>query len=239
LQDLYRDISRLIQLAHPGEGDKLVKYIGIESFINALDDRGLRLKILKLKPADLEEAASHAIRLEVLADSVDAKVTDPSDRGGGRPSVRSHTAFVVADNKPEKDSNADLLKRIMQLEKELKQANKGKKDSSSKKSSPRRSGGRNSAGRGDSASASGDGTHAGPDTHPCFICKELGHWRKDCPKCKSESKEESEVQPVLAISANMSPTKIYVTAEVNGEPVKCLLDSGCERSVIAADLAPT
>ena len=36
----------------------------------------------------------------------------------------------------------------------------------------------------------------------------------------------------------MSPTKVYVTAEVNGEPVHCLLDSGCERSVIAADLAP-
>ena len=86
--------------------------------------------------------------------------------------------FAVADNKPEKDSNTDLLKRITQLEKELKQANKGK------------------------------------------------------------SKEEAEVQPVLAVSANMSPTKIYVTAKVNGEPVKCLLDSGCERSVLAADLAP-
>ena len=36
----------------------------------------------------------------------------------------------------------------------------------------------------------------------------------------------------------MSPTKIYVTAEVNGEPVRCLLDSACERSVISADLAP-
>ena len=36
----------------------------------------------------------------------------------------------------------------------------------------------------------------------------------------------------------MSPTKIYVTAEVNGKPVRCLLDSGCERSVIPADLAP-
>jgi len=36
----------------------------------------------------------------------------------------------------------------------------------------------------------------------------------------------------------MSPTKIYVTTEINGQPVKCLLDSGCERSVISADLAP-
>jgi len=32
--------------------------------------------------------------------------------------------------------------------------------------------------------------------------------------------------------------KIYVTAEINGEPVRCLLDSGCERSVINADLVP-
>jgi len=30
----------------------------------------------------------------------------------------------------------------------------------------------------------------------------------------------------------------YVTAEINGKPVRCLLDSGCERSVISADLAP-
>jgi len=43
---------------------------------------------------------------------------------------------------------------------------------------------------------------------------------------------------VLTVSANMLPTKIYVTAEINGQPVKCLLDSGCEWSVIAADLAP-
>ena len=30
----------------------------------------------------------------------------------------------------------------------------------------------------------------------------------------------------------------FVTAEVNGEPVQCLLDSGCERSVIGYDLVP-
>jgi len=79
LQDLYRDISRLIQLAHPGEGDKLVKYIGVESFIRALDDRYLRLEILKLRLANLEEAARHAIRLEALVDLVDDKTTDSSD----------------------------------------------------------------------------------------------------------------------------------------------------------------
>ena len=170
LQDLYRDISRLIQLAHPGERDKLVKYIGVESFIRTLDDRYLRLEILKLKPANLEEAARHAIRLEALVDSVDDKTTDSSDQGGGRSSARSRTVFAVADNKPEKHSDTDLLKRIKQLEKELKQAHKGSRDSSSKKASPKRSGGRNSAGRGDSASASGMGpVQAQTPAHACCV----------------------------------------------------------------------
>jgi len=38
LQDLYRDISRLIQLGDPGAGDKLVKYVDVESFVAALND---------------------------------------------------------------------------------------------------------------------------------------------------------------------------------------------------------
>jgi len=46
------------------------------------------------------------------------------------------------------------------------------------------------------------------------------------------------VNIVLSVNASMSPTKIYVTTEVNDEPVRCLLDSGCEWSVISADLVP-
>jgi len=146
--------------------------------------------------------------------------------------------FAVSDDKQDKDSNADLLQPITQLEKQLKQATKGSKGSSAKKASSKETGGHNAAGRGESASAERDESHANPDTHPCYICKELGHWRKDCPKRKSKSKEEAKVQPVLYVSANMSPTKIYVTAEINGEPMRCILDSGCEWSVIAADLVP-
>ena len=169
---------------------------------------------------------------------MDRKTTDSNDQGGGRSSARPRTVFAVAGDKPDKDNDTDLMKLIKQLEMEIKQTRKGSGDSSSKKPSPKRGSGRNSAGRGDSASASGDGTRASPDNRPCFLCKEVGHWRKDCPKRKDKPKDEAGVPPVLAISANMSPTKIYVTAKVNGEPVKCLLDSGCERSVIAADLAP-
>jgi len=34
-------------------------------------------------------------------------------------------------------------------------------------------------------------------------------------------------------------TRIYITAYVNGKPVQCLLDSGCERSVISRNVVPT
>jgi len=36
----------------------------------------------------------------------------------------------------------------------------------------------------------------------------------------------------------VSPTRVYVTAYVDGKPIQCLLDSGCERSVISRNVVP-
>ena len=71
----------------------------------------------------------------------------------------------------------------------------------------------------------------------------MGHWRRDCPVCKAKGQEgqteqKAGVQTVLAVNSSMSPTRVHVTAEINGEPVSCLLDSGCEHSVINAALVP-
>jgi len=73
LQDLYRDISRLIQLAYPGAGDKLVKHVGVESFIAPLNDRDLEYEVLKPEPTSLEEAPSHAVKLEAFTHSLNAR----------------------------------------------------------------------------------------------------------------------------------------------------------------------
>jgi len=133
-----------------------------------------------------------------------------------------------------------LFERIGQLQKQLEQVVKGNRDvrgSSSRKAGSKKEG----SSRGQSGSKNGDKVHPIPETHLCTFCKELGHWLRDCPKRKAEGEakveeEKAKVNTVLAVNASMSPTKIYVTAEVNGEPVRCLLDSGCERSVISADL---
>jgi len=241
LQDLYRDISHLLQLAYPGEGGRFISRMGVDTFITALNDRELEYEVLKLEHKTLEEAANHAMRLDALAHSVDARTPVATSRAGGQGQSRQRNVYAVTDNKPETGSNADLLQRIAQLEEQLKQAtgsSKGAEGSSSSKTNSKRNNGHRSSGRNGSASADGDAVRPNLQTHPCTFCKELGHWRRDCPKCKEEGKESARVQPVLSVSTNMSPTKIYVTAEVNGEPVRCLLDSGCERSVISAGLAP-
>jgi len=83
------------------------------------------------------------------------------------------------------------LQRIAQLEEPLKQATSssaGAQGSSSKANS-KRNNGRRSSGRNGSASADGDAARPNPQTHPCTFCKELGHWHRDCPKCKEQPKE--------------------------------------------------
>jgi len=60
LQDLYGDISHLLQLAYPG-GGRFILRVGVDTFITALNDRELEYEVLKLEPKTLEEAANHAM----------------------------------------------------------------------------------------------------------------------------------------------------------------------------------
>jgi len=61
LQDLYRDISHLLQLAYPGEGGRFISRVVVDTFITTLNDRELEYEVLKLEPKTLEEAANHAM----------------------------------------------------------------------------------------------------------------------------------------------------------------------------------
>jgi len=243
LQDLYRDVSRLLQLAYPGKDARSTERTGINAFIAALNDGPMEFEVMKCRPKTLQEAADYATKLEAFAETVRNRPAVSAERKNskvqvpGRPCAIFRTA-VESDSNGTKESS--LLERIGQLEKQLEQVTNGNRDAQG--SSPRKaSSGKKGAGRGQSTSGNESGRRPSPETHPCNYCQEMGHWCRDCPKHKAKGQEEQEekqagVQTVLAVNSSMSPTKVHVTAEINGEPVRCLLDSGCERSVINAAL---
>jgi len=154
----------------------------VDTFITALNDRELEYEVLKLEPKTLEEAANHAMRLDALAKSVDARIPVATSRAGRHGQSRQRNIYAVTDNKPETGSNADLLQRIAQLEEQLKQAtssSKGAEGSSSSKTNSKRNNGRRSSGRNGSAMAEGgNAARPNPQAHPCTFCKELGHWHR-------------------------------------------------------------
>jgi len=205
-----------------------------------LNNSALEFEVLKQNPPNLQEAANYAMKLEAYSETLSDCTTVSVEWGSGQVPSHSQNVFRTTDEPESSATNeATLLEHIGQLEKQLEQVAKGNRNargSSSRKASSKRDG---ATGWGKPVSENGETVRPSPETYPCTFCKELGHWRRDCPNRKARGQErEANVQTVLAVSANMSPTKIYVTVGVNGEPVRCLLCSGCKRTVISADLVP-
>ena len=64
IQDLYRDIRRLLLLAYPGENPASVERTAVDAFITALNDQLMEFEVMKMGPKTLREAADCATRLE-------------------------------------------------------------------------------------------------------------------------------------------------------------------------------
>ena len=94
-------MSHLLQLVYPGEGERFISHLGVNTFITALNDSELEYEVLKLAPVTLEEAANHAMRLDALAKSLDTRAPAAQGRAGGQGQGRQRNVYAVADNKPE------------------------------------------------------------------------------------------------------------------------------------------
>ena len=51
-------------MGFPGETGKMAEIVGRDCFLNSLNNPQLRIKILQLQPANLDEALNHLCRLE-------------------------------------------------------------------------------------------------------------------------------------------------------------------------------
>ena len=73
----------------------------------------------------------------------------------------------------------------------------------------------------------------------CYRCGKEGHFKRECVKIVNGNPPPTESGTRLGtIGAALRSPEIYVNAIVAGKPVTCLLDTGCERSIIGRKLIP-
>ena len=76
-------------------------------------------------------------------------------------------------------------------------------------------------------------------TRPCRICQDPTHWIRDCPRRRPSIVEE---QPASRTQINTLSSRraadVYLHANVYGKRGHCLLDTGCETSVIGRRMIP-
>jgi len=115
LQHLYREINRLVSLAHPAKSADFTDHIGKEAFIRVLNNGPLQLKVLEGEPTNLEQALNLATKLEAYKSSLvsqgtlrqspaNASLSDEDDR----PKRRSRAVGVHAVRYKGKDPEPQL-----------------------------------------------------------------------------------------------------------------------------------
>ena len=129
LQTVYQDVRRLIALAFPGESGSLYEIVARDSFLEAIDNPAIRLRVLEREPPTLDEALSLATRLEALGFQnedhhvvEDKRVKERQVRVvGARPNDETKTGWNPSDGRVhELEGTVNELRR--QIAEERKQA---------------------------------------------------------------------------------------------------------------------
>jgi len=75
-----------------------------------------------------------------------------------------------------------------------------------------------------------------PQIGHCSSCHKFGHLGKDCTRGRGPVPKGTSINSVSCPYA--TSLLIRIAALVNGKPVRCLVDSGCKRTVIGRKLVP-
>jgi len=105
LRELAQDIRRLMAMAYPGEKSSLSEHIARDSFLTALGDAELELKVREREPKDLDEAVGISQRIEVFRNTVESSTA-------GRHCINRR----VVDTCPKDELLRNLETRLVKLE---------------------------------------------------------------------------------------------------------------------------
>ena len=168
LPDLASSLRRLVSRAYPEAVPDLQDSLAKDQFIDALEDREIRMKLRESGPKTLDEAVSRALQIEAMYEA-------ESRRGKGR-SVR-----VVQESS--KGENSELMELIKQNTAAMNQmVNFVHQQQQQPSSEPKRNG----RGLGSNAGRARDLRF-----RLCFKCHRKGHFMADCKQTSSGSGNKS------------------------------------------------
>jgi len=237
LQMLYQDICKLMALAYPGWSNDLSDVIAKDAFLDALDDPKLRREILVQQPQNLDSALAIASRLEAYdKDPNEYRDSEGSCKRGKNKYVRAAT---VDESVSEVESR--LSKRVDQMESKLDAILtqlSSQQQTNYVSQSPATAPGAQVQQRSDYINTGQNSTRV--PRNVCKTCFQKGHWAKFCPQTRNSSSGGSAATQttgdvhasVISGSNKQESTAVYLKIRVGGRLVHCLLDSGCEKSVI-------
>ena len=243
VQTVYQEIRRLMALAFPGQGGPLWETLARDAFLDALGDIDMRRRVLERDPATLDEAMKLVCRLEAIDRPVSASPTDEwSERGrrsnrfvrfaahendGGR---LEQLELLVENYKRELDDSRIEIQRLRQEQRPPPAAPQQSVAATDGNVNNKPLTVTQEQSVGDTPSTNNIRRRQRPVNNNCFGCQQPGHRLKECPLANSA---------VRRTEADAEPTEVYMEIDVCGKRCPCLLDTGCEKSIMPRRLVPT
>src|SRR5678816_4184140 len=241
LSDLLHEIRRLVVLAYTVPSNETTQIIAKDSFLEAMRDRELSLKVREREPKNLDEAYRTALRLEAYQrtnDSDDRRRPPNRVRGTQETDLSAQLQaqmdrFLATKKDEQRRFQRDIEKRIDEQFRELRPRNPP--EESTRDARPERD-------------------RAGPPENQrrsitCFNCGRAGHIARNCRQARRQNRqnETATTEPdastppdPVAMNHTTRPkvpdratsNAVYIRGEINGRPQLCLIDTGSEVSLV-------
>ena len=233
LSELMMDIRRLFALAYPGPKSYMSDIAAKDSFIDALDDKELMIRVMEREPKNLEEAFKIAERMELYSKRIDnSDRTENETKAKNK--VRAATAKDDSNIKMLMENHMAMQHQITSLIQLMQQQNKQSLQQSLETQKKK---------------AVKFETVSKPSDRPvvnCFGCGKEGHFRSRCPE-KNNGKfgfntrrnySEQQNPPTDKEENNESSSvrkigqTLCVKMRIGEKTHNCLIDTGSEVNFI-------